>query len=223
MIIGVAVVFAAGNLHNVAAECANEQNGLISCSEVDFSAAINKLIYGNSERPLISVSGTPGKILSLKVLDGLGHQKLSDDITIDPNGTTTYSFNASSYQLGVYRAVLADNTGKVILNFPVALQSSGPIRFHTDKDHYNAGDTITVSGSATPSKHVQILLIDPNLDIRYKDGTYSDSAGHFAFKLSLPQFVKSGYWRIRATSESNFMILPVAARIGDCTFHSDIK
>lgn len=209
IIVGFAVVLATGNLHNVAAECANEQNGLISCSEVDFSAGINKLIYGNSERPLISVSGTPGKILSIMVLDGLGHQKISDDITIGPNGTTTYSFNASSYQLGIYRAVLADNTDKVILNFPVALQSSGPIRFHTDKDHYNAGDTITVSGSVTPSKYVQILLIDTNLLTQYKNVIHSDSAGHFVFKLPLPQFVKSGYWRIRATSESNFMILPV--------------
>ncbi|MDE1728927.1 MAG: hypothetical protein KGH81_07105 [Thaumarchaeota archaeon] len=209
IIIGIAIVFATGNLHYVAAECANKQDGLISCSEVDFKAAINKLIYENSERPLILMSGTPGKILSLVVLDDLGHQKLSDTITMGPNGTTTYSIDASSYQYGIYRAIVSDSTGKVVLNFPVVLKSSGPIRFYTDKDHYNAGDTITVSGSMMPSKYVQILLIDPNLLTQYKNGTYSDSTGHFVFKLPLPQFVKSGYWRIRATSEANYMILPV--------------
>lgn len=209
IIIGIAIVFAIENLHYVAAECANKQDGLISCSEVDFKAAINKLIYENSEHPLILVSGTPGKILSLVVLDDLGHQKLSDTITMGPNGTTTYSIDASSYQYGIYRAIISDNTGKVILNFPVVLKSSGPISFFTDKDHYNAGDIITVSGSMMPSKYVQILLIDPNLLTQYKNGTYSDSTGHFVFKSSLPQFVKSGYWRIRATSEANYMILPV--------------
>ncbi|MGH2612037.1 MAG: hypothetical protein ACRDFB_03185 [Rhabdochlamydiaceae bacterium] len=209
IIIGIVAVFTAGNFHIVAAECANEQDGIIPCSGVNFKAAIDKIIYENSERPLILVSGIPGKILSLIVLDDLGHQKLSDTITIGPNGTATYPLDVASYPLGIYRAILSNSASKFILIFPVALESSGSIQFYTDKDHYNAGDTIILSGSTTPLKHVQILLIDPNLLIQYKDGTYSDSTGHFDFKLSLPQFVKSGYWRIRATSETNYIILPI--------------
>ncbi|MDE2591133.1 MAG: hypothetical protein KGL95_15865 [Patescibacteria group bacterium] len=83
------------------------------------------------------------------------------------------------------------------------------IHVFTDKDHYDAGDTIVVSGTATPEQYVQILVIDPNLLIQYKNVTYTDSVRNFTYKLTLPQFVKSGEWKIRATSGQDHVILSV--------------
>lgn len=104
---------------NVYAICTIGSNGARLCAGSDFNASMEKPNYENTEFPVILMSGSPDKTLSLKILDTSAQQKLADTIKIGHNGTVRYSFDVTSYSYGTYRALISDGTSTIDLSFAI--------------------------------------------------------------------------------------------------------
>ncbi len=104
---------------NVSAICSTGPGGISLCAGADFSATFDKINSQNTNFSRIVISGPEGKVLSVKVLDSSLLQKISDTITIGPNGKTTYAFDITKYSYGKYKVQVSDGTSIIKLDFSV--------------------------------------------------------------------------------------------------------
>ncbi len=84
---------------NVSAICSTGPGGTSLCAGADFSATFDKINSQNTNFSRIIISGPANKVLSVKVLDSSLLQKISDTVTIGPNGKITYAFDITKYRL----------------------------------------------------------------------------------------------------------------------------
>ena len=111
-------------LSNAFGVCTQSSNGARMCAGSDFDATMDKSIYTSTEFPVVLMSGAPGKVLSLTVLDTLSQQKVVDIIQIGPNGTARYSFGITTYSYGKYYVEVSDGISTINLDFSVGATSS---------------------------------------------------------------------------------------------------
>jgi len=109
---------------NASAICSTGPGGTSLCAGADFSATFDKINSQNTNFSRIIISGPEGKVLSVKVLDSSLLQKISDTITIGPNGKTTYAFDTTKYSYGQYQVQVSDGTSIVKLDFSVGSTTS---------------------------------------------------------------------------------------------------
>ena len=121
------------SLVNVSAICSTGPGGSSLCAGADFSATFDKTNSQNTGFSRIIISGPEGKILSVKVLDSTLLEKLSDTVTIGPNGKTTYAFDITKYSYGKYQVQVSDGISIIKLDFSVGPTTSSTSTSNSDK------------------------------------------------------------------------------------------
>ncbi len=104
---------------NVYAVCSIGNTGASLCAGSDFSASLDNTNYQSNNFPMLTISGTPNKILDIKILDSEYYQKVSDVITIGQNGKTIYSFGLDKFSYGKYQVQVSDGMSMIKLDFTV--------------------------------------------------------------------------------------------------------
>ena len=109
---------------NASAICSTGLENTSLCAGADFSATFDKINSQNTNFSRIVISGSEGKVLSVKILDSSLLQKISDTVTIGPNGKTTYAFDITKYSYGQYQVQVSDGTSIIKLDFSVGPTTS---------------------------------------------------------------------------------------------------
>ena len=112
-----------GNLGNVSAICSTS-GGASLCAGSDFSATLDKKNYQSNDFPIITISGAPNKVLSVKVLDSTSLQMISDKVILGDNGKITYSFGLSKFSFSKYQVQVSDGISIIKLDFSVGATSN---------------------------------------------------------------------------------------------------
>jgi uncharacterized protein YfaS (alpha-2-macroglobulin family) len=86
-----------------------------------------------------------------------------------------------------------------------------------NKQEYNAGDLLTVTGTAASNKSVNIALLDTNGIVLSQWSTTTDSSGMFTFSIQISNSLSSGSYNLRLSQndkiiEKPFRIVPTYAQ-----------
>ncbi len=167
---------------------------------------LDKLTYINTDKPIVSISGSPSATLNLVIIDPSDKEKFSDTVNLGADGLATYSFNLTSYTPGVYSIVIEGSTSsKTEQAFAIGLTtSSGQISLNLIKDTYLPGDSMIILGTANANSILNLSLVDPSGVPVKTIQTFTDKTGHFSsFEFRIPATATPGTWRIDATSGLN--------------------
>ncbi len=177
-------------------------------------AHLDKLNYQVTDRPQLSVSGTPGSTLNLVIIDPSDKEKFSDTVLLGQDGFATYSFNLTSYTPGIYSLALTRGNDKVVKDFAVGLETGcGQISLRTVKDTYFPGDNILIFGNANPDCIIQIGLTDPTGVQTKSEQEFVDKSGIFsAFDFRIPDNGAAGTWKLDATSGIDHKSIPIVVK-----------
>ena len=177
-------------------------------------AHLDKLNYQVTDRPQLSVSGSPGSNLNLVIIDPSDKEKFSDTVLLGQDGFATYSLNLTSYTPGIYSVALTRGNDKVVKDFAVGLETGcGQISLRTVKATYFPGDSILIFGNANPDCIIQMSLTDPSGVQAKAEQTFVDKSGIFsAFDFRIPDDAQSGTWKIDATSGIDHKSLPIQVK-----------
>lgn len=169
----------ASSLGNASAICASGAGGSSLCAGSDFGATLDKTNYQSSDFPMITISGAPSKVLSVKVLDSSLLPLVSDKVTIAENGITKYSFGLSKFSFSTYQVQISDGISIIKLDFSVG-SSSNPLQKNTAHGTNQATLLIytNVSWEATIQTSSENISIKGNTDTKYAfactgDDTYN--------------------------------------------------
>lgn len=164
------------------------------------SIKFDKLLYENSDKPIITITGVPHSQAYLEIYDPSRNIIFSHSIELLSTGVANYTLDISSYKLGVY-SVTASTTNKVTTSFTIGLMPSGPpITLNVVKNTYIPGDYITIFGTDGHDEIIQLSLTDPNGIVVKSIQISSDKTGQFlSSNLKIPTNAISGIWRINAT------------------------
>jgi hypothetical protein len=150
------ILVIAGSLGNASAICSTS-GGASLCAGSDFSATLDKTNYQSNDFPIMSISGAPNKVLSVKVLDSTSLQMLSDRVILGENGKMTYSFGLSKFSFSKYQVQVSDGISIIKLDFSVGTTSN------------------QLPKSASPSSNQASLLIYTNVSWEATIQTSSDN------------------------------------------------
>lgn len=167
------------SLGNATAICASASGGSSLCAGSDFGATLDKKNYQSSDFPMISITGSPNKVLSVKVLDSSLLQIISDKVIIGDSGKTKYSFGLSKFSFSTYQIQISDGVSIIKLNFSVG-SSSNTLQKNTVSSSNQSTLLIytNVSWEATIQTSSENISIKGNTDAKYSfactgDDTYN--------------------------------------------------
>ncbi|MGI0074513.1 MAG: hypothetical protein ACREA5_01075, partial [Nitrosotalea sp.] len=176
---------------------------------------LDNLSYGNTDKPVVSVTGPPSSTLNFIVVDPSNAQKFADIINLESGGLATYSFNLTSYTPGIYAAVVSHAGEEVEKSFAVGLSTNtGKISLSTVKESYLPGDNIIIIGTtANTNSLLQISLTDPSGQVVKTAQVFSDKTGHFSsFDFGIPAIAIPGTWKLDGTSGVNHNAIPLIVK-----------
>ena len=172
------MIVIASSLGNASAICSNA-GGASLCAGSDFSATLDKKNYQSNDFPIISISGAPNKVLSVRVLDSSFLPILSDKVIVGDNGKTKYSFGLSKFSFSKYQIQISDGISIIKLDFSVGT-SSNPSPKNAAPRTSQASLLIytNVSWEATIQTSSDNISIKGNTDTKYSfacpdDDTYN--------------------------------------------------
>jgi len=186
--------------------------GLGQLPSIPVNLELDKLNYKTSETVIISLTGKGSDIVSLLVIDP-SDKPIGEtiSITLEPDGSGSYSLNLDGYSSGVYTAVISKGNTQSIEIFTVGLQiGSGKIEINTTKINYLPGDSILILGDTAPNVLLSIILYDPDgNEVKVKD-TFSDKNGKISeSSFRVPSDAEPGMWTINAKSGQNLDIIEI--------------
>jgi hypothetical protein len=170
----------ASSLGDASAICSSSAGGASLCAGSDFSATLDKKNYQSNDFPIISISGAPNKVLSVRVLDSSFLPILSDKVILGENGKTKYSFGLSKFSFSKYQIQISDGISIIKLDFSVGT-SSNPLPKNTVPPKTNQASLLiytNVSWEATIQTSSDDIHIKGNTDTKYTfscpdDDTYN--------------------------------------------------
>lgn len=159
------------------------------------------LVYVNSDKPVITITGVPNELESLEIDDHSGNIIFYHNIELPPTGVLNYTLDISSYKHDVYSANVNTSTGKITTSFAVGLEPSGErIDLISSKLTYVPNETIQIMGFWNPNTMINLDLVDPTNQIKNSAMLQSDSVGNFTKKFVVPSNAINGTWQVRVTS-----------------------
>ena len=180
--------------------------GIGELPEVQLVAKMDKLNYNAGDTAIISLSGPTSATLTLLIIDPSDKNKLSDTITLGPDGRKDYELDLSGYASGVYTIVATRANAQTSEVFSVGLQvGSGSIDLSLTKEVYEPGDAMLILGNSGPNILVTLSLLDPDgNEVRVKE-TFTSKEGKFSEdSFRIPSTAVPGIWIIKAKSGPNF-------------------
>src|SRR5574340_2477 len=175
----------------------------------------DKLSYGTSDKPVITIVGDPSAVAHLEIDDSSSNIMLfTHDINLAPNGTVRYVLDISSYKPGVYSAIATSPISKLTSNFAVGLSTTGPsITLNVLKDTYVQGNFIAIIGTVGRNDTVQLSLIDPNDNVVTSIQTVSNDVGQYSTSaLRIPTNAIPGIWKITADHNVSHTTLKITVQ-----------
>ena len=170
-------------------------------------AKMDKVNYKKSEVATIRIDGPASATISMLIIDPSDKRKFSDNqIRLQPDGKLEYSLDLKDYASGVYTLVLSRANTKTTEVFSVGLKTgSGDISLTTTKTTYRSNDPILVLGETNGNVLITVGLIDPDGNIVKEKNTFTNKDGRISEgSFRIPSDAKSGIWKIKASSGSNF-------------------
>ena len=170
----------------------------------------NKMNYKTSEKAIISLLGKPSTVLKMMIINPSG-SIASENILIElqEDGRATYELDLSSYNSGIYTAVVQKGNSQSSETFSIGLQlGSGPIDAKTTQTEYNQGERILLLGSTNPNVLLEVTLLNPQgMEVK-KINVPSKNDGTFTInQLKIPSNGVIGEWRINVSSGANLDII----------------
>ena len=162
------LIVIASSLGNASAICSSGAGGASLCAGSDFGATLDKKNYQSDDFPMISISGVPNKILSVRVLDSSSLPIISDKVIVGENGKTKYSFGLSKFSFSKYQVQISDGISIIKLDFSVGTNSN-PLPKNTTPKTNQASLLIytNVSWEATIQTSSDDISIKGNTDTKY--------------------------------------------------------
>jgi len=167
----------------------------------------DKSNYKNTEKPIISLAGTPLDKVSLIIITPSGSVVGTDIIKqLQADGRGEHNLDLTGYVSGIYTAVVKKGGSQNSENFSVGLLTgSGEINVEATQTEYNQGDKILLLGNtANANSLLTVSLIDPNGKEIKSLEIASDNGRMFSEKrLKIPSNGQLGIWQIIISSGSN--------------------
>lgn len=179
--------------------------------------SMDKLDYTNADKPQINISGPPTSKLNLVIVDPSGKQKFADLVLVGPDGFVTYSFNVTSYNPGIYTAVINRGNDKASADFQVGVPTDcGQITMKTIKEFYLLGDNIIIVGNTKNANClVRLTLTDPQGVVVKSEQVFTDKKGFFSITdFRIPIDEAAGIWKLDATNALNHFSLDLTIKSG---------
>ncbi|HEX5358498.1 MAG TPA: hypothetical protein VFW99_01125, partial [Candidatus Nitrosotalea sp.] len=179
------------------------------------------LNYAITDKPHITMDGTPHIAVHLEVDDASSNIMFEHDFNLSSYGNAIYALDISSYKPGVYSAIATSLMSKVTTSFAVGLATTGPIvTLDVQKDTYVQGDLITIVGTVGPDDVVELSLIDPNDNVVTSIQTISNDIGQYSTSaLRIPTNAISGTWKITADHNTSHTMLKILVQ---SSFSNDV-
>lgn len=176
----------------------------------------DKLNYSVENIAKITIQGEPFTKVSFLILDPGEKEKLSEAITLGPDGNYVYELDLSGYASGVYTvvAIFGGSQGSDV--FSIGLQTgSGPIEVKTIKQTFLSGDSILILGESGNNILLTLSLRDPEGQIIKEKEIFTNKEGLFSeSSFRIPADAIEGVWILRVQSGPNFKELELEV-IGD--------
>ena len=172
--------------------------------------------YSDGDIAKITIQGESSTNISFLIIDPADKEKLSEIITLGPDGNYVYELDLSGYASGVYTAVVKRGNSQGSDVFSIGLQTgSGPIEVKTIKQTFLSGDSILILGKSGNNILLTLSLRDPEGLIIKEKEIFTDKEGLFSetsFRISAD--ATEGVWILRVQSGLNFKELELEV-IGD--------
>jgi len=174
---------------------------------------LDKVNYGSSETPTISIAAEPTDIVKLNILDSSDSIIHTESIAMQSDGRRTFTLGLQDYRSGLYTAEVEKGTEKISREFTVGLQSgTNIIEVMAINPPYHPGDQFLISiDTGDVIVPLIVTMTDPDGDVVSVKETFSrliqkdkDKDRRTALEtLLIPSSGKIGVWTVTASSGGN--------------------
>jgi len=179
---------------------------------------LDKINYSVGNIAKITIQGEPSTNVNLLIISPGDQEKLSEIITLGPDGNYVYELDFTGYASGVYTALAKRGGSQGSDVFSIGLQTgSGPIEARTIKQTFLSGDSILILGESGNNILLTISLRNPEGLIIKEKEIFTDKEGLFSeSSFRIPADAIEGTWALRIESGPNYIPLDLEV-IGDIT------
>ena len=184
--------------------------GLGELPQTPINVSLSKLNYKTTESAEMIISGKPGDVVTLIIVDPSGKQKGAEEkITIGPEGRTKHTLALKGFTSGSYTAFVSRGNISNEEQFAVGLQTgSGEIQINVTKQEFEPGQQILALGKTNPNVLFELILMDPDGKEIKREQDVSDKEGRISNDLfRIPTNAKPGTWSLKAVSGANFNVV----------------
>jgi len=186
-----------------------EEVELFGLGELPTSKIIVKpaqLNFPGNTNATFSIKGPAGVNIPLIIIDDSDNEKLSDIVSIGPDGKGVYETSLVGWSSGVYSIDLRHANARASEVFAIGMTTgSGEITMKSVKDSFKPGEGILIMGNTGPNSLLSITLVDiAGINVKKIDA-FSDKNGLFVSdKLRIPAGAETGNWNIVIKSGGNY-------------------
>ena len=186
-----------------------EEVELFGLGELPTSKIIVKpaqLNFPGNTNATFSIKGPAGVNIPLIIIDDSDNEKLSDIVSIGPDGKGIFETSLVGWSSGVYSIDLRHANARASEVFAIGMTTgSGDITMKSVKDSFKPGEGILIMGNTGPNSLLSISLVDTAGITVKKVDAFSDKNGLFVSdKLRIPANAVTGNWNIIIKSGGNY-------------------
>gem|GEM_PF-1920841 len=169
---------------------------------IRFTVGTDQPSYKRGDLVKIVGVGRIGSAVSLRAIDPAGNSIFASAVPVDKNGNYTALIPLSVTAVTGEYLVSALQEGQTITtSFKVLTEGGTEMSIITDKFEYKQGESVVISGQATPTKDVGIRVLDPNGVEVFTITVKSDAEGKFSATMILPAGTPLGKYSVAVKSE----------------------
>ena len=187
----------------------DEEVELFGLGELPTSKIIVKpaqLNFPGNTNATFAIKGPAGVNIPLIIIDDSDNEKLSDVVSIGPDGKGVYETSLVGWSSGVYSIDLRHANARASEVFAIGMTTgSGEITMKSVKDSFKPGEGILIMGNTGPNSLLSLTLVDTTgINVKKVDA-FSDKNGLFVSdKLRIPASAETGTWNIVIKSGGNY-------------------
>jgi len=186
-----------------------EEVELFGLGELPTSKIIVKpaqLNFPGNTNATFTIKGPAGVNIPLIIIDDSDNEKLSDIVSIGPDGKGIFETSLVGWSSGVYSIDLRHANARASEVFAIGMTTgSGDITMKSVKDSFKPGEGILIMGNTGPNSLLSISLVDTAGITVKKVDAFSDKNGLFVSdKLRIPANAVTGNWNILIKSGGNY-------------------